>query len=346
MAHTLACITGALTHAGRTEEAVRTGQRCGELAGGLEDPILQIGARHHIGQAEWAFGAFPKAAERLRANIQSLKGHPSRERGLGMGVFPAVISRFYLSRCLIELGELREAAAIIEEALGIADTLDDPWGRVVSCIGMAEVDIHRGDATRALSTSARALDLCAAHVPFLFGIAASTHGWALARSNRAADAVALLERAVESATAMRIAHEGSLLRVRLGEGYLSGGRPRDARDTALAALEFATEHEQHGQAAWACLLLGEIAQADPSLVADGADQYRRALALAEPREMHLVAAHCHAGLAKLYRRTGKHERARDHLTTAATMYREMNVPYWLEQTETQVNSSEAGEDGT
>ena len=170
-------------------------------------------------------------------------------------------------------------------------------------------------------------------MPFLFAIAASTHGWALARSNRAADAVALLERAVESATAMRIAHEGSLLRVRLGEGYLSGGRPRDARDTALAALEFATEHEQHGQAAWACLLLGEIAQADPSLVADGADQYRRALALAEPREMRLVAAHCHVGLAKVYRRTGKQWEAQERLNTATTMYREMDMRFWLEQIE-------------
>ena len=100
-----------------------------------------------------------------------------------------MLSRFYLGRCLIEVGELREAAAIIEEALGVADTLDDPWGRVLSYIGMAEVDIHRGDATRTLSTSARALDLCAAHVPFLFAIAASTHGWALARSNRVAEAV-------------------------------------------------------------------------------------------------------------------------------------------------------------
>jgi tetratricopeptide (TPR) repeat protein len=321
VAHTLTCLTLALIHAGRTEEAVRTGQRCGELAGGLEDPILQIVARHQLGQAEWAFGAFRKAAERLRSNIHALKGHTSREHGLGMGPFPAVLSRFYLVRCLIELGKLREATAIIEETLGVADTLDDPWGRVLSYIGMAEVDIHRGDATRAISTSARALNLCAAHVPFLFAIAASTHGWALARSHRVAEAVALMERAVESATAMRIAHEGSLLRVRLGEGYLAGGRLGDARDTALAALEFAREHEQHGQAAWVCLLLGEIAQADPSLVADGADQYRRAPALAEPREMRLVAAHCHVGLAKVYRRTGKQREAQERLNTATTMYR-------------------------
>jgi predicted ATPase/class 3 adenylate cyclase len=335
VAHTLSCMTLALTHAGRTEEAVLIGQRCAELTDGLEDPILQIVARHDLGQAEWAFGAFRKAAERLRVNIQALQGQLSRERSPGMGPFPAVLSRFYLSRCLVELGELRDAEAIIEEAVGIADTLDDPWSRVLSYLAKAEIDIHRRDATRMLSASARALELCAAHVPFLFAIAASTHGWALARSNRVAEALALLERAVESATAMRIAHEGSLIRVRLGEGYLSGGRPRDARDTALAALEFARGHEQHGQAAWVHLLLGDIAQTDPSVLDDGADHYRRGLALAEPREMRLVTAHCHLGLSKLYRRTGNREQEHEHLATATTMYREMGMTYWLERAERQ-----------
>jgi hypothetical protein len=42
-------------------------------------------------------------------------------------------------------------------------------------------------------------------------------------------------------------------------------------------------------------------------------------------------AHCHFGLGKLYRRTGKREQAREHLTTATTMYREMGMTYWLEQ---------------
>jgi hypothetical protein len=221
----------------------------------------------------------------------------------------------------------------LEEAREIADMLDDPWGRVLSYIGRAELDIHSGDAMRMLSTSARALDLCITHVPFLFAIAASARGWALAHSNRVGEAVTLMERAVESSTTIRVAHEGTLLRVRLGEGYLLGGRPRDARDTALAALEFAREHEQHGQAAWAHLLLGEIAQADFSLLADVADHYHRALALAEPREMRLVAAHCHAGLAKLYRRTSKEREVQEHLNTATTMYREMGMTYWLEKAE-------------
>ena len=47
--------------------------------------------------------------------------------------------------------------------------------------------------------------------------------------------------------------------------------------------------------------------------------------------MRPLVAHCHLGLGKLYRRTGKREQAREHLTTATTMYREMDMRFWLEQ---------------
>jgi hypothetical protein len=49
--------------------------------------------------------------------------------------------------------------------------------------------------------------------------------------------------------------------------------------------------------------------------------------------MRPLVAHCHLGLGKLYRRTNKREQAREHLTTATTMYREMGMTYWLEKAE-------------
>jgi hypothetical protein len=66
---------------------------------------------------------------------------------------------------------------------------------------------------------------------------------------------------------------------------------------------------------------------------DAEGYYSEALALAEPRGMRPLVAHCHLGLGKLYRRTGTREQAQEHLTTATTMYREMDMRYWLEQAE-------------
>jgi hypothetical protein len=49
--------------------------------------------------------------------------------------------------------------------------------------------------------------------------------------------------------------------------------------------------------------------------------------------MHPLVAHCHLGLGKLYRRTGDHATAEEHLATATTMSREMRMTYWLEKAE-------------
>jgi hypothetical protein len=52
--------------------------------------------------------------------------------------------------------------------------------------------------------------------------------------------------------------------------------------------------------------------------------------------MRLLVAHCHAGLGRLYQRTTKREQAHVHLTTATTMYREMDMGLWLEMAEAEV----------
>ncbi len=52
--------------------------------------------------------------------------------------------------------------------------------------------------------------------------------------------------------------------------------------------------------------------------------------------MRPLVAHCHLGLGKLHRRTGKRDQAREHLTTATTMYREMDMRFWLEKAEAEM----------
>jgi hypothetical protein len=52
--------------------------------------------------------------------------------------------------------------------------------------------------------------------------------------------------------------------------------------------------------------------------------------------MRPLVAHCHLGLGKLYRRTGNGQQVRDHLITATTMYREMDMRFWLEQAEAEL----------
>jgi len=55
--------------------------------------------------------------------------------------------------------------------------------------------------------------------------------------------------------------------------------------------------------------------------------------------MRPLVAHCHLGLARLHRRAGKPEQAREHLMTATTMYREMDMDFWLAQAEAALASA-------
>ena len=59
-------------------------------------------------------------------------------------------------------------------------------------------------------------------------------------------------------------------------------------------------------------LLGDIATYTDRFDAEtGETHYRQALALAEPRGMRPLVAHCNLGLGKLYRGTGKPQEAQD-----------------------------------
>jgi hypothetical protein len=53
---------------------------------------------------------------------------------------------------------------------------------------------------------------------------------------------------------------------------------------------------------------------------------------------HIRQDHCHLGLGKLYRRTDKRDQAQEHLTTAMTMYRDMDMGFWLEKAEAEMLS--------
>ena len=92
-----------------------------------------------------------------------------------------------------------------------------------------------------------------------------------------------------------------------------------------------------GFAADAQHLLGDVATHPDRFDAEsGEAHYRQALALAEPRGMRPLVAHCHVGLGKLCRRTGKQQEAGEHLTTATTMYREMDMGFWLTRAEAEI----------
>jgi len=67
--------------------------------------------------------------------------------------------------------------------------------------------------------------------------------------------------------------------------------------------------------------------------------HNAARTLANELGMRPLVAHCHLGLGRLYRGTGDHAKAQEHLTTAVTLYREMDMGFWLEKAEAELGPS-------
>ena len=111
-----------------------------------------------------------------------------------------------------------------------------------------------------------------------------------------------------------------------------------SRTSARRSETLARTRGERGYEVYAWRLLGEVATlAVPPRVAEAEVWYGQALASAEDLGMRPLAAHCHFGLGRLYRRTGKCGQAQDHLTTGTAMYREMRMAFWLEQAETKMS---------
>ena len=120
----------------------------------------------------------------------------------------------------------------------------------------------------------------------------------------------------------------------LCEAYLLAGQIAKASTLAEQALALARERKQRGSQAWALRLLAESAsQSDPPEMESAEAYYQQALTLAEELSMRPLVAHCYRGLGTLYATTGQREPARTALSTAIALYRDMEMTFWLPQTE-------------
>jgi tetratricopeptide (TPR) repeat protein len=117
----------------------------------------------------------------------------------------------------------------------------------------------------------------------------------------------------------------------LAHSYLLAGRYEDAFAAARDTRELARRYHERGPEAWALYLIAaSMAQLQRGDRTEIYDDYLAALKSADELGMRPLVAHCRLGLGRLDQQ-GKRKETREHFMTATTMYREMDMEFWLER---------------
>jgi tetratricopeptide (TPR) repeat protein len=329
-------MTVAQTTLGQLDEAIASGRRALDIAERLGDLRLRVLVTDILELPHYQRGEYERVVELATDNLARLPAEWIDE-SFGRSAPPSIYDRVFLMRSLVELGRFGEAARCELEAIRVAEPTQRAYALGLTYKTAGMLHLARGEWVAARARIEQAIDaLRTADAALALPLATGLAAWVLAQLGEVGAALERLregERLAEGLAARDIVGAGGVRYHALGRACLLLGRLDEAGRLGERAVEMS--RRQPGGTAHARHLLGDIATHPDRFDAARAEAcYRESLALAEPRGMRPLVAHCHLGLGRLYRRLGDRERAQGHLATAGALYRDLDMSYWLGQLET------------
>jgi tetratricopeptide (TPR) repeat protein len=325
-----AIMTTVLSTLDELDEALLTGTRAVEIAERAADLRLGVTTKSCLEEAYYYRGEYQRVVEIGVENLAALPAEWAHEY-LGLAVPPSVFGRAWLVMSLAELGRFAEAAKYEAEAIQLAEPTQHTHTIGWAYLAASILHLSKGDWGKARSLVENWIGNRT--VVMLLPWAVACSAWALAQTDDVEGALRRVEEAErlldEQAVSGIFGHRGWAY-LAVSRACLLLGRLEKARH--LGDCSLVSSQHQPGFRAHALHLLGDLAAHPDQFDAEsGVAHYQQALALAQSHGMRPLVARCYLGLSKLYRRTGKPEQARESLTAATTMYREMDMGFWYEQ---------------
>jgi tetratricopeptide (TPR) repeat protein len=239
-------------------------------------------------------------------------------------------SQAWLARTLSTLGAFAEGRRHGEGALRLALLEGQENIPVVAHGCLGAVYLAQGDLEPAIRVFEQDLALCRASGDRNWArVMATGLGYVYALQGRLAEGRTLLEEALSESIDMGALRGHVNQLVRLSEVCCLAGCNEEAWQPARQALALARQQKERGHEALALHQLGAVqAHTSPLDAAPAEAHYQQALALAEELGMRPLQAHCHRSLGTLYATTGQTECARVELSTAITLYRDMEMTFY------------------
>jgi len=317
---------------GDYDGAVGFGKEALTIAHTRGDPSIEAVATTYLGITHLVRGELSDAVTVLARNV-ALGGDQRTER-FGSSAIPSAYSEATLADVLSELGQFDAAIADAQAAVQTAERVDHHSTLYHGLFALGLAHLRRGDLSRATRILERGLDLSRTlQDVFRTSYVAATLGAVYALTGRAEDALPLVAEAVEVFRGREVHFRPALILLCAADTYLAFGQIDKAENHAREALALTRRLGARANEAHALRLIGDIAMTSGDKEAE--EYYRQSMALAEPRGMRPLVAHCHLGLGKLYRRMDRSEQV-VRLNLATKMYREMGMTYWLKRVEAEL----------
>jgi class 3 adenylate cyclase/tetratricopeptide (TPR) repeat protein len=296
-------------------------------------------ARFLAGAASLALGRLRDAIGEFDAGVELFPATPV-DRETQRSALPIRANlRAFQAEAYAALGEFGAALRSAAEAQQIANEIDHPQSRWLASAYSGHVLLAKGEIDAATRMYASGLAI-AKDRELIQGVGVTSLGLAHCRFlvGRGAEGMkSIPDNRTPGGTLGQFLRSVGRYGVLPASTYLAAGLLDEAEAEIAHGLALATAVKARAYQVPLFRLRAEALSMRGFDHRDEAGRYwRQSLELATDLGMRPELAHAHLGLARLLRNAGAHEQAREHLTTATTMYREMDMTYWLEKAEAEL----------
>src|SRR5439155_11341193 len=115
--------------------------------------------RYYLSMAYYSRGDYDRAIALLQTSVDAVEDSLLHSR-FGLHYVPAVGARAWLTICLVDRGEFAQARAWADEAVQLAEAVDDPFSLILATTAYGHRHLVQGALHQAIPALERGMRIC------------------------------------------------------------------------------------------------------------------------------------------------------------------------------------------